>query len=69
LAATSKAKQAGPDAPVADAMAAPPVLTVGRRTTLEQALRLMQQNFAATVAVTDAAGKLVGLVASDRLRR
>ena len=60
-------KQAGPDAPVADAMTASPVLTVGCRAALEQALRLMQQNSAATVAVTDAAGKLVGLVTSDTI--
>jgi predicted transcriptional regulator len=60
-------KQAGPDAPVADAMTASPVLTVGCRATLEQALRLMQQNSAATVGVTDAAGKLVGLVTSETI--
>jgi CBS domain-containing protein len=60
-------KQAGLDAPVADAMTASPVLTVGCRAPLEQALRLMQQNSAATVAVTDAAGKLVGLVTSDMI--
>lgn len=34
---------------------------------MEQALRLMQQNSAATVAVTDAAGKLVGLATSDTI--
>ena len=48
-------------------MTASPVLTVGCRATLEQALRLMQQNSAATVGVTDAAGKLVGLVTSDTI--
>ena len=48
-------------------MTTSPVLTVGYRTTLEQALRLMQQNSAATVAVTDAAGKLVGLATSDTI--
>jgi Zn-dependent protease len=60
-------KQAGPDARVADTMTASPVLTVGCRATLEQALRLMQENSAATVGVTDAAGKLVGLVTSDTI--
>lgn len=60
-------KQAGPDARVADTMIASPVLTVGCRATLEQALRLMQENSAATVGVTDAAGKLVGLVTSDTI--
>ena len=48
-------------------MTTSPVLTVGYRTTLEQALRLMQQNSAATAAVTDAAGKLVGLATSDTI--
>ena len=48
-------------------MTASPVLTVGCRAPLEQALRLMQRNSAATVAVTDAACKLVGLVTSDTI--
>jgi stage IV sporulation protein FB len=60
-------RQAEPDARVADIMTASPVLTVSCRATLEQALRLMQQNSAATVGVTDAAGKLVGLVTSDTI--
>lgn len=60
-------KQAGPDARVIDAVTASPVLTVSCRATLEQALRLMQENSAATVGVTDAAGKLVGLVTSDTI--
>ena len=59
-------KQEGPDARVAETMTAP-VPTVSCRATLEQALRLMQQNSAATVGVTDAAGKLVGLVTSDTI--
>ena len=52
---------------MADAMTASPALTVGCRATLEGALRLMQQNSAATDAVTDAAGKLVGLVTSHTI--
>jgi stage IV sporulation protein FB len=60
-------KQARLDARVADAMTASPVLTVDYRATLEQALRLMQQNSAATVGVMDAAGKLVGLVTSETI--
>ena len=60
-------KQAGPDAHVVDVATASPVLTVSHRATLEQALTLMQQNSAATVGVTDAAGKLVGLVTSDTI--
>jgi Zn-dependent protease/CBS domain-containing protein len=60
-------KQAGPDARVVDAVTASPVLTVSCRATLEQALRLMQENSAAIVGITDAAGKLVGLVTSDTI--
>ena len=60
-------KQAGPNTRVADTMTASPVLTVPCRATLEQALRLMQQNSATTIGVTDAAGKLVGLVTSDTI--
>ncbi|MDL2403927.1 CBS domain-containing protein, partial [Rhizobium mayense] len=58
-------KQAKPNARVA--VTASPVLTVSCRATLEQALRLMQENSAATLGVTDAAGKLVGLVTSDTI--
>jgi Zn-dependent protease len=58
---------AEPDARVADIMTASPVLTVSCRATLEQALRLMHQNSAATVGVTDAAGKLIGLVTSETI--
>jgi Zn-dependent protease/CBS domain-containing protein len=58
-------KRAGPDAHVVDAATSLPVLTVSCRAPLEQALRLMRQHSAATVGVTDAAGKLVGLVTSD----
>lgn len=59
-------KQSKPDAKVADAMAsvAP---TVSCRATVEQVLRAMQESSAATVGVTDAAGKLVGLVTSETL--
>jgi CBS-domain-containing membrane protein len=46
---------------------AEPVPTVGCRATLEQAFMLMQHNSGAAVAVTDAAGKLVGLVTSETL--
>jgi hypothetical protein len=50
-------------------MTASPIPTVGCRAALEQALRLTQQNSAATVDITDAAGKLVGLVSGDTMRR
>ncbi|WP_157016797.1 site-2 protease family protein [Mesorhizobium xinjiangense] len=59
-------KQAGPDATVGDAMTAP-APTVDCRATLEQAFRLMQENSATTVGVTDISGKLVGLVTSETL--
>jgi Zn-dependent protease/predicted transcriptional regulator len=59
-------KQAGPDARVADAMAEP-VPTVDCRATLEQAFMLMQHNTSAAIGVTDAVGKLVGLVTSETL--
>jgi stage IV sporulation protein FB len=58
-------KQAGPNVPVAEAVTVSPIPIVSFRATLEQALRLMQQPSAATVGVTDEAGKLVGLVTSD----
>lgn len=59
-------KQVGPDARVSDAMVAP-ALVVNCRATLEQAFRLMQENSATTVGVTDGTGKLVGLVTSETL--
>ncbi|MBZ9894591.1 MULTISPECIES: site-2 protease family protein [unclassified Mesorhizobium] len=60
-------KQAGTDARVSDALSASPVLTVSSRATLEQALKLMHENSAATVGVVDGAGKLVGLVTSETI--
>ena len=60
-------KHAWPDARVADAMTASAVLTVGCRASLGQALRLMQQNSAAAVGITDPAGKLVGFVTSETI--
>ena len=50
-------KQRGPDARVADAMIAV-MPTIGHRTTLEQAFKLLQQKQAPAVGVTDAGGKL-----------
>jgi stage IV sporulation protein FB len=60
-------KRAEPDARVADAVPTSPVLTVSCRATLEQALKLMHENSAATVGVTNAAGMLVGLVTSESI--
>jgi Zn-dependent protease/CBS domain-containing protein len=59
-------KQRGPDARVADAMVVT-MPTVGHRTTLEQAFKLLQQKQAPAVGVTDATGKLVGLVTGETI--
>jgi Zn-dependent protease/CBS domain-containing protein len=59
-------KTLGPDARVADAMS-PELPTVGHRVTLEQAFKVLQQNAAPAVGVTDATGKLVGLVTGETI--
>jgi Zn-dependent protease/CBS domain-containing protein len=59
-------KTLGPDARVADAMVAK-MPTIGHRTTLEQAFKLLQQKQAPAVGVTDASGKLVGLVTGETI--
>ncbi|HTQ84054.1 MAG TPA: site-2 protease family protein, partial [Pseudolabrys sp.] len=59
-------KTLGPDARVADAMVAK-MPTIGHRTTLDQAFRLLQQKEAPAVGVTDASGKLVGLVTGETI--
>jgi Zn-dependent protease/CBS domain-containing protein len=59
-------KTRGPDARVADAMTAE-VPTISHRATLEQAFKLLQQKSASAVGVTDAAGKLVGLITSETI--
>ena len=41
--------------------------TVGHRTTLEQAFKLLQQKQAPAVGITDASGKLVGLVTGETI--
>jgi stage IV sporulation protein FB len=59
-------KQHGPDARVADAtIAVMPV--VGHRTTLEQAFKLLQLKQAPAVGITDASGKLIGLVTGETI--
>jgi len=57
-------KEHGPDARVADAMTAT-VPTVGARSCLEDAFRLLQEKSAPAVAVVDGAGRLVGLVTPE----
>ena len=59
-------KSLGPDARVADAMNAN-MPTIGHRTTLEQAFKLLQQKQAPAVGVTDAGGRLVGLVTGETI--
>ena len=57
-------KTLGPDASVADAMS-PELPTIGYRATLEQAFKLLQEKSAPAVGVTDAAGKLIGLITGE----
>ena len=59
-------KELGPDARVADVMTSK-VPTVGHRSCLEDALRLLQEKAAPAVAVTDPEGRLVGLVTSETI--
>jgi Zn-dependent protease/CBS domain-containing protein len=59
-------KTLGPDARVADAMS-PEFPTIGHRLTLEQAFKLLQEKSAPAVGVTDAAGKLIGLVTNETI--
>jgi stage IV sporulation protein FB len=59
-------KTLGPDARVADAMT-PELPTIGHRQCLEDAFKLLQQKSAPAVGVTDASGKLVGLVTSETI--
>jgi stage IV sporulation protein FB len=59
-------KQRGPDARVADAMTAN-LPTIGHRMTLEQAFKLLQLKQAPAVGITDAAGKLIGLVTGETI--
>ncbi len=59
-------KTLGPDARVADAMNAE-LPTVSQRVTLEQAFKILQEKQATAVGVTDATGKLTGLVTSETI--
>jgi Zn-dependent protease/CBS domain-containing protein len=57
-------KELGPDARVADAMSTT-LPTVGHRSCLQDAFRILQEKSAPAVAVVDATGRLVGLVTSE----
>jgi len=59
-------KQLGPDARVAEAMSTT-VPTIGHRRCLEDAFRVLQDKSAPAVAVTDASGRLVGLITSETI--
>ncbi|HKS87677.1 MAG TPA: site-2 protease family protein [Pseudolabrys sp.] len=59
-------KTHGADARVSDAMAVE-LPTIGYRSTLEQAFKLLQQKSAPAVGVTNAGGQIVGLVTSETI--
>ncbi|MBI2714235.1 MAG: site-2 protease family protein [Rhizobiales bacterium] len=59
-------KTLGPDARVADAMSAE-LPTIGHRQCLDEAFKLLQQKQAPAVGVTDAAGRLVGLITTETI--
>ena len=59
-------KTLGPDARVADAMVAD-MPTIGHRHSLEEAFKLLQEKQAPAIGVTDAGGKLVGLVTGETI--
>jgi stage IV sporulation protein FB len=60
------ARERGPTTRIAEVMN-PKVPTVGYRSCLDDALRLLQEKTAPAVAVTDADGRLVGLVTSETI--
>jgi Zn-dependent protease/CBS domain-containing protein len=59
-------KERGPGARVADAMTSP-LPTVGHRSRLDDAFRLLQEKAAPAVGVMDASGKLAGLVTPETI--
>jgi stage IV sporulation protein FB len=59
-------KVLGPDARVADAMA-PGIPTIGHRASLDEAFKLLQDKEAVAVGVTDADGRLTGLITSETI--
>ena len=59
-------KQLGPDARVGEAMATD-IPTIGKSRCLDEAFRLLQQKSAPAVAVTDASGRLVGLITAETI--
>ena len=59
-------KQLGPQAVVGDVMSGD-VPSIGHRQCLDEAFRILQQKSAPAVGVTDAAGRLVGLITSETI--
>ena len=59
-------KTLGPDARVADAMT-PGIATISHRSSLDDAFKLLQEKEAVAVGVTDAAGRLTGLITSETI--
>ena len=59
-------KTLGPDARVAEAMT-PDIPTIGHRSSLEEAFKLLQEKQAVAVGVIDATGRLTGLITSETI--
>jgi stage IV sporulation protein FB len=59
-------KQLGPQAMVADAMK-PDIPTISHRRTLDEAFKLLQEKAVPAVGVTDADGRLAGLITSETI--
>ncbi|RDV05700.1 site-2 protease family protein [Undibacter mobilis] len=59
-------KTLGPDARVADSMN-PDFPTIGHRSSLDEAFKLLQEKAAVAVGVTDASGRLTGLITSETI--
>lgn len=59
-------KELGPEARVGDAMATD-IPVIGHRHTLDEAFRTLQEKAAPAVGVTDASGRLVGLITSETI--
>jgi len=59
-------KTLGPDARVAEAMT-PDIPTIGHRSSLDEAFKLLQDKQAAAVGVVDATGRLTGLITSETI--
>lgn len=59
-------KTRGPDTRVAEAMS-PDIPTIGHRASLDDAFKLLQEKEAVAVGVTDAEGRLTGLITSETI--